>query len=171
MAPLLASRLGLSCVDLNELSVSHGLIRASAKDGGVDTGELRRIVAKEIPGRAVVFGHLIPFVLGRRSVSRVVVLRCEPGVLKVRLLKRMYPPRKLIDNVEAELIGLVSSEAYEAFGETKTFEIDTTYSAPARVTEAAIEIIEGTSAAPPRIDWTTNYSAAKLRLLLSTEAA
>jgi adenylate kinase len=160
--------MGLGCLGLNELSLSHGLLDASKPDGDVDIRKLRSLVRKEVSGRVVVFGHLVPYALEPRAVSKVAVLRCEPGVLRGRLAERGYPPRKLVDNVEAELIGLVSSEAYEAFGGTRTFEIDTTHSTPAQAAQVAIGILRGTRAAPPRIDWTTSYdSAAKLRFLLT----
>jgi adenylate kinase len=169
IAPIVASKLRLKCVGLNDLSVSYGLV--SGTNGEVDTLELRRAVRKEVTGRAVVYGHLVPYALDSNYVDKAVVLRCEPGVLKGRLLKRKYPPRKLVDNVEAELIGLVSSEAYESFGDSKTFEVDTTYSSPTAAAETTLEILKENNVAPPRIDWTTNYdSGAKLRLLLSTGA-
>jgi adenylate kinase len=165
----MASKLGLRCVGLNELSLSHGLAASSGPDGEVDPAELKSIVSQEVVGRAVVYGHLVPYALERRSVSKVLVLRCEPAVLKGRLLRRGYPPRKLIDNVEAELIGLLSSDAFAAFGSSKTFEVDTTYSTPAQAAETALGIAEGSRRAPPRIDWTANYdTGSKLRLLLST---
>jgi adenylate kinase len=169
VAPLMASKLDLRCVGLNELSLSHGLAASSSPDSDVDPEELRRIVRREVVGRAVVYGHLVPYVFERRSVSKVLVLRCEPGVLKGRLLRRGYSRRKLIDNIEAELIGLLSSDAFAAFGSTKTFEVDTTYSTPTQAAETALGVTKGSRSAPPRIDWTTNYdTGAKLRLLLST---
>jgi broad-specificity NMP kinase len=62
----------------------------------------------------------------------------------------------------------VSSDAYESFGEAKTFEVDTTYSTPSEAAGTAVEILKGKTGAPPRIDWTVNYdSGAKLRLLLT----
>jgi adenylate kinase len=116
----------------------------------------------------VLYGHLLPHSIEGRLVSRAVVLRCEPSVLKQRLAGRGYAHQKVIDNVESELIGVVSSETFESFGEAKTFEIDTTGTVPSRVANSAREVIGGGSEPGPRIDWTLAYdTGAKLRSLLS----
>ncbi len=126
------------------------------------------MLALELRGPAVVHGHLFSYAFGRRSVERVVVLRCEPAVLKGRLSGRDYPFRQVVDNVEAELIGLVSSEAFEAFGPAKTFEVDTTHSVPAEAASSALAVIRGEAEPAPRIDWMASYdSGRKLRSLLS----
>lgn len=100
---------------------------------------------------------------------KVVVLRSDPVVLKNRLVERGYPRDKVIANVEAELIGLVSSEAFGTFGERRTFEIDTSKTSPAEASRLAVNGIRGNSGPRKKIDWTTNYnSARKLKSLLSS---
>lgn len=168
VAPLVARRLGLRCVGLNELARTYGLLAGSDREGEVDTAEMRRRLADEFRGDALVYGHLLPYVLGRSSVARVAVLRCEPGVLRDRLMARLYPPRKVVDNVEAELIGLVSSDAFRAYGESKAFEVDTTRSTAEEAAEAVALVMSGRAEPGPRADWTSSYdSGAKLRSLLS----
>ena len=98
----------------------------------------------------------------------MVVLRCEPGVLGGRLRDRGYPGPKVRANLEAELIGLVASEAYNAFG-ALTCEFDTTSTAPPAAAAAVVRLAER-KAAGRRIDWTRRYdSALKLRSLLPPE--
>ena len=168
IAPILAAALGAKCLSINELASAHGLLVKRGQEWEVDVEKLRQALGA-LSGPAVVYGHLLPQALEPRLVTHAVVLRCEPAVLKERLLGRGYPPRKLIDNVESELIGVVSSEAFEAFGETKTFEFDCTTSAPREGAAALAKLIEGESEPGPRIDWTLAYdTGAKLRSLLST---
>jgi adenylate kinase len=168
VAPLVAKKLAMKCTSLNVLARSRGLIGTSKREGEVDPEALRRRLRLDIREPAVVYGHLLPYSLARTRVSRVAVLRCEPAVLKERLLKRGYPQGKLMDNIEAELIGLVSADAHDAFGEAKTFEVDTTYSSPVEVAELIAGVVAGTTLPPSRIDWTVNYdSGRKLRSLLS----
>ena len=170
-APLLAKELGLKCAGINDLAVSYGLSERADGETEVDTAALRRrLRALEPP--VVVYGHLLPFVLQSRAVSKVVVLRCDPSVLKQRLQARGYEPRKVLDNLEAELIGIVSSDAYDAFGPEKVFEVDSTRTPPAAVAASAARVIGGASPPGPRFDWTASYdTGAKLRSLLSVAEA
>ena len=167
VAPLLAKAFGVECLSINDLARSHRLLVKVGKEWEVDVGKLS-IKLRGISGPAVVYGHLLPHALEGRLVARAVVLRCEPSVLKQRLEARGYDTRKIVDNVESELIGLVSSEAFGAFGEAKTFEVDSTSLAPSETADAVGRVIRGESEPGPRIDWTDDYdSGAKLRSLLS----
>jgi adenylate kinase len=168
VAPLVAKKLALKCISLNEFALSQGLVAQSENEGEVDAGALRLQLRQHLRTPAVVYGHLLPYSLSRAQVSMVAVLRCEPGVLKERLVNRGYAERKVIDNVEAELIGLLSADAYDAFGKGKTFEVDTTYTSPEETAERIGGTIARRRAPKPRIDWTTNYdSGRKLSSLLS----
>ncbi|MDE1852797.1 MAG: AAA family ATPase [Thaumarchaeota archaeon] len=168
VAPLVAEALGRKLLGLNELARAHGLLERTADESEVDTEELRKKLRESDLGPALVFGHLLPYVFEKGSLERVVVLRCEPSVLKGRLAARGYPRTKVLDNVEAELIGLVSSDAHDAFGKDRTFELDTTRSTPAQAARKAALILGGKPGSAARIDWTRTYgSGAKLRSLLS----
>jgi adenylate kinase len=167
VAPLVATRLGLGCFGLNDLARSFGLLESP--DGSVDVDEFRRRL-RSFERHVVLYGHLLPYVVERDAVSKVAVLRCEPSTLKFRLKKRGYPNDKIVENVEAELIGLESYDAFEAFGPDVTFEVDTTRSTP---TESALKILstlKGGRVSGHRLDWERGYdTGAKLRSLLSTE--
>jgi adenylate kinase len=164
VAPLVAAKLGLKCYSLNDLARSSGTLEAGAE---VDTSELRRRLRK-FEGPAVLFGHLLPYALDRDSVKKVAVLRCEPSVLKRRLGKREYPRRKLIENVEAELIGIEAADAYDSFGSRKTFEVDTTKLTPAESARRVVAVLLGKARHGKRLDWVGGYDTdAKLRSLLS----
>jgi len=167
IAPIVAESLGMQCLGLNDLAESYGLV--SRKSGAVDAQKLRAKLRRDLSEKAVVYGHLLPYVVPQSAVSRVAVLRCEPRVLKERLRLRGYAPPKIVENVEAELIGVVSSDAFDTYGRTKTTEVDTTGGSPADAAKAVVEIALSKPREAPRIDWTLGYdSGAKLRLLLST---
>ncbi|MBI3859213.1 MAG: adenylate kinase family protein [Thaumarchaeota archaeon] len=163
VAPLVASALGVPCFPLDGLASSRGLISR----GAVDTGRLKASLKSALRDAAVVYGHLAPYVLDPAAVRRVVVLRCDPKVLKKRLLARGYPPAKVHSNVEAELIGVVLSDSYGTFGKGRVSEFDTTRAVPAEAARKIVRLLE----VPPKgnvIDWTENYaSAEKLMLLLA----
>jgi len=168
IAPLVASRLGLPCISLYDQAVSSGLVRKGEVDAEMDTAALGRSIVKGVSRPALVYGHLLPYVLGAKELRRVVVLRCEPKTLKRRLLARGYQPEKAMENVEAELIGVLSADSMAAFGSRKTAEFDTTASKPAQAARAISGILKGSRESGSSIDWTLSYtSASKLRSLLS----
>jgi adenylate kinase len=162
VAPLVAAELGVPCVGLDEVAVSPRGRRGEAE---VDPRVLRRELTRRVAPPAVVYGHLLPYALERRLAAKVVVLRCEPSVLKERLRSRGYGEQKVRDNVEAELIGTILFEALKAYGRRKVSEVDTTCSTPA---EAASEVVSAARGGPPRtpIDWLPGYDSAKLTSLL-----
>ena len=152
---------------LNDLARRFRLL---ASDGAVDTAALKkRITAAGFPP-SVFFGHLLPHAFDGGALSKVVVLRCEPKVLRERLRVRGYPPERVVENLEAELIGVVSAEAYRTFGTGKTFEFDTTSTGPDKAAGSVLAILRGEARPRRRIDWTGGYdSGAKLRSLVSSD--
>ena len=168
IAPLVASRMSLPCISLYDQAVLSRLIKKDDDDAEVDTAALGRFIVKRVSGPALVCGHLLPYVLRGRDLRKVAVLRCEPTALKRRLVGRGYQPKKVVENLEAELIGVLSADSTTAFGSKKTAEFDTTASKPTATAKAISEFMDGSGEAGPRIDWTFGYgSASKLRSLLS----
>jgi len=143
----------------------------------VDTTFLRRKLLDLDPPRTVLFGHLLPHVLKKSEAGFVAVLRCEPSVLRERLVERGYPNAKVTENVEAELIGVVLDECVRRFGGALVREYDTTSASPktvasaiARDAEAAKAPGRRAGAGAPRawIDWTLDYdSSTRLRSLFA----
>jgi adenylate kinase len=169
VAPIVASLVGLPA----PLSI-NSLARKGAAE--VDPKLLRKKLLKINPGRAVVFGHLLPHVLDRSEAGIVAVLRCEPSVLRKRLEGRGYSPAKVVENVEAELIGVVLDECVRRFGRELVREYDTSSASARRVAGAIARDARAARgkgpkapAAPPAwIDWTLDYgSSSKLRSLLA----
>jgi len=139
------------------------------EEGEVDVKEVRAELLKVDPPPSVIFGHLLPYVVTKAEVRTVFVLRCDPRVLKSRLAGRGYSARKVRDNVEAELIGVIQSDSIGTFGEAKVSELDTTSTPPRSTAEELVRRQGGASLARERIDWIRGYdSAEKLRSLLAT---
>jgi adenylate kinase len=102
--------LGYPVFDLTGIIKSGGLFdgRDNARDSLiVDVERLRGHLTGKIRGNAVLDGllshHLNP--------THTVVLRCNPRILYDRLLERGYPRGKIMENVEAEYLGVISDEA------------------------------------------------------------
>ena len=168
LAPMIASMMGVPCVSLYEEAVASGLIRRDETDAEVDTVALGKYVMKHNRGPALVYGHLLPYVLGNRSIERAIVLRCEPMTLKTRLKIRGYSREKIRENVEAELIGVLSSASLKTYGQSRAVDLDTTKNAVAGASLRAFEYLKRGTRPGPRIDWMPRYSSAsRLRTLLS----
>jgi adenylate kinase len=168
VAPLVAREVGLpAAISINSL--------APKDEFEVDTTWLRKEAVKLVPPRSVLYGHLLPHVLRKSETAFVAILRCDPSVLRKRLEKRGYSAEKVLENVEAELIGVVLDECLRRFGAAVVHEYDTTSASPSRV---ARDIVRDVGAAAPGgkrtrspakwIDWTLDYgSSSKLRSLLA----
>jgi adenylate kinase len=167
VALTLASLLQRELVDINSVARE----RYAPDDEGelqVDVKELGSELKRRSSG-AVVSGHLLAEVLKPADVEFVAVLRCDPRVLKRRLARRGYPHEKVVENVEAELIGVVLDAAVRRFGPSKVHEYDSTRAKPASLAaEIARDYRAGLPQDSPWIDWTLDYdSSARLRSLLS----
>ncbi len=75
-------------------------------------------------------------------VDMVIVLRCHPQELEKRLRNRGYKESKIRENVEAEAMSLITSEAIGYHGKDKVFEVDTTHRKEDDVAMDVIRIIE-----------------------------
>jgi adenylate kinase len=165
VAPTVAALMGLPAISVNSL-VPMGEVE-------VDVRELRRAALRQISTSVVAFGHLLPHALRRPEVRLVAVLRCEPSTLRRRLVERGYPPAKVQENVEAELIGVVLDECLGSFGSELVREYDTTSTSPKEIAEAIASDAKSTKTARQArqgpqtwIDWTLDYdSSSKLRSL------
>ncbi len=81
-----------------------------------------------------------------------IVLRTRPDVLRERLKRREYGRRKIDENVEAESMDLILSEA----SHLKVFEIDTTGKEPVEVAERVEEAFRNREERMGVVDW-SNY--------------
>ena len=121
-------------------------------DGGewqIDLTRMAAAVARDAVSEAVIEGHL-SHRLG--LCETVVVLRCHPDELRERLAGRGYAEAKLRENLEAEALGIITTEALEAG--TEIHELDTTGQQPAASGAALAAILAGAkSYQPGRIDF------------------
>jgi adenylate kinase len=143
----------------------------------VDPIDVRKELLRALPPHAVVHGHLLPHVFRPSEVEFAALLRCEPSVLRDRLTARGYAHKKVTENVEAELIGVLLEECLTTFGGERVREYDTTKASPRHVAMAIADDVREASATRQKkarrqrwIDWTLRYdSSSRLRSLLSGE--
>jgi len=106
----------------------------------VDLDYLRRKVEElENSEIVIIVGHYAH----EMPVDIVIVLRCHPDELRRRLAARNYSEFKIMENVEAEAMGIITEEALAHYSEHNVYEIDTTDKIPAEVASAVEDIISG----------------------------
>jgi adenylate kinase len=169
VSPILARLLGMEDVRLNSMAEGYSE-RSGDGDLLVDVKLLARRVAQRGTAGAVFSGHLLSDVLPPSRADFIAVLRCEPSTLKRRLSARGYSPQKVLENVEAELIGVVLDGAIRRYGAPKVHEYDSTRTtASALARRIATDYRAGRAQTRPWVDWTLRYgSSTRLMSLLSS---
>jgi adenylate kinase len=146
-AALAAAKSGAAILEINKLAQLLGLYsHTDEKDGAkvVLLGKLESEASQAIEAESnplIVEGHLGCEM--RLPVSKVIVLRCEPGILRARLASRRYPPAKLASNALSEALDYCTVLSEKNYGKRKVWEIDTTAMAPEEVAFECGRIISG----------------------------
>ena len=147
----LAKVSGKPLVSINEYAVAHGYGSQETNEFEVDESRLKG----KIPTKnSIVVGHLLPYLVRGNQLDFVAVLRCSPSVLKKRLASRGYSDEKVDENVEAEVLGVISYKTLQTFRSSKVAEFDTTRTKPKAAAMMILDTIIGKS--PMRfgaIDW------------------
>lgn len=110
----------------------------------VDVRRLGRALDRELAaarGDVVLEGHLAHHL----PVDGAVVLRCPPSVLARRLRRRRWGDAKVRENVCAEALGVIVTEAVESLGRKAVYEFATSGVAPARSAALVRRVLAGTA--------------------------
>lgn len=145
---------GYEVVDINEHLRKHNLLgdRDVRRDTyNVDMEALNASLEEYRKKDGIVFmdSHLAH----ECDCSRIIVLRCDPKVLKGRLEARGYSDAKVLENVRAELLDVILCEATDS--DIPVNEIDCTRGTPSEAADVIERIVKGeTEIYPPgNIDW------------------
>lgn len=152
----LAEALGVPYIDLNEAAESSGsVLGRDPLDGDlvVDVGSLSRAISSLLPeGGFVVSGVYLAEVVPARLLDRVVVLRCDPRVLKSRYESRGYREPKVRENLTAEFLDYCLLKALRRYGE-RVREVDVTGKGEDEALALVLEALRAPRAKVGRVDW------------------
>ncbi|HKR74811.1 MAG TPA: AAA family ATPase [Candidatus Nitrosocosmicus sp.] len=73
---------------------------------------------------SIIVGHLAPYIINSNLVDFVVVLRRSPYELKKIYQERRYSESKTRDNINAEILGILSYDAFKNFEFSKLSELE-----------------------------------------------
>jgi len=102
--------LGYPVIDLNELVKKERLFSGhdKARDTKVvDVRKLKRRVHSLIDSDTILDGLLSHLL----NPTHILVLRCDPRLLVMRMKKRGYSREKIMENLEAEYVGVLLEES------------------------------------------------------------
>lgn len=123
----------------------------------IDIDKVNSIVKKNFTTDALVFfeGHIAHLL---NSMEKVIILRCHPKELKKRLMRKRWSRKKVLENVQAEILDIILCESTEQYPFENIFELETTNKSVKEVTAAINEIVENhfrptTSYSIGQIDW------------------
>ena len=142
-------------IDIHSYAEQHGLFEEYDEEAGsydVDVEKLNDSMMSEIFSDENVFldGHLSHFV----DCDIIIVLRCDPEILSERLKARGYDDRKVLENVQAEVLDVILGESMES--DAKVYEIDCSRMSPDEIADKIERIVilgEVDDASPGNVDW------------------
>jgi adenylate kinase len=105
-----AARNGWTVVDVKSWARKEGCVVAYDEADQADVIDTERLARRMPAGDRLLFeghlSHLLP-------VDQAWIVRCDPVVLRPRLEARGYKPAKVAENLEAEALDLLLSEALD----------------------------------------------------------
>lgn len=133
------------------------------KSKAIDPKALQKAVSKNLtPGINIIEGllaHLLKWDI-------LVILRCDPFVLKRRLLRRKWKTSKVAENVAAEALGVITAES---IGKKNVYEVDTTRLSARQAAAFIGKILKDSRLAnrymPGKIDWALKYGERSIKLM------
>ena len=141
-------------IDIHSYAEEHGLFEDFDEDAGsydVDVEKLNEsIMSEDLDGTVFLDGHLSHFV----DCDKIIVLRCEPHKIYDRLKQRGYDEKKIIENVQTEVLDIILSESVDSG--IDTYELDCTELTPEEVASKIVIIISGgdiPDVTPGDVDW------------------
>ncbi|MEM4231458.1 MAG: adenylate kinase family protein [Candidatus Nitrosocaldus sp.] len=138
VAKIVADRLGMRLVDINEVAMSSAIIAMDESTYIVDVDKLADIF-KGVEDNTLLVGHLAPYVLD--SIDLAVVLRRSPYELRDVYKQRGYSESKTKDNLQSEILGIIAYDAVKRFGDDRVVEIDTTARDAEDVADEIIRVV------------------------------
>lgn len=119
-----------SIIDINKIIFSENLLTIPSReseDSEVDINRTRDyfslILSEEKFQNSIIVGHLAPYMIDSKLVDLIVILRRSPYELKKIYDARSYSHSKTKDNMNAEILGIISYDSSKAFEISKLSEL------------------------------------------------
>jgi adenylate kinase len=144
-------------LDINKIALDSKIFEKKEESNEVDVKKLKNILKSKIKKDSIVVGHLAPYVVTKKQITKAIILRKNPYKLTSIYKKRKYSTKKITENIGSEILGIIAYDTIKKFGENKCHQIDTTSKTVSKITQTVMNIIEG-KFENDVIDWLTLIS-------------
>ncbi|AIJ05446.1 putative kinase [Methanocaldococcus bathoardescens] len=153
VSKVLGDKLGIKVIDITEAVKKYKLYTEKDEDMDsyvIDFEKLEKFVSEieEKEKTIILDGHVSHLL----NPDYIIVLRCNPEIIKERLEKRGYKPKKVLENVQAEILDVCLCES-----KGKVYEIDTTSRDVEDIVDEIVEAIKHKKERKGIVNWTEEY--------------
>jgi len=148
VASILAKKIKGMHIDLSEFVLKEKLYKEVDEKRETVVTDLDKLLPKlreiimSVSSPIIIEGHYAEIVPSK-FVNVVVILRTHPKELEKRLKKKNFKESKIRENVQAEILGVCSYNALNAYKKEEIYEIDTTSKTPDETVNIILKILEG----------------------------
>lgn len=169
VAKEVASRIGCRYVNVADLALQKGLVLEFDEERQayvVDVEGVREVLRQLARDDLCVVDTHVVSCVPPELVKVAIVLRLDPRELAPRLRARGYPEKKVVENVQAEILDICLTEAVSSLGEGRVFEVDTSGKSVGEVVEEALSVVtEKRGGRPGSVNWLERLGDEALRYL------
>ncbi|WP_456416529.1 adenylate kinase family protein [Methanocaldococcus sp.] len=153
VSKVLGEKMGVKVIDITEFVKKYKLYKEKDIDMDsyvIDFEKLENFIKKiEDKEKTIILDGHVSHLL---NPDYTIVLRCNPEIIKKRLEERGYKPKKVLENVQAEILDVCLCES-----KGKVYEIDTTNKDVNDIVNEIIEAIKHKKERKGIVDWTNQY--------------
>ena len=154
VSKVLGEKLGIKVIDITEVVKDYKLYTEKDEDMDsyvIDFEKLENFINEiEKQEKDVILDGHVSHLL---NPDYTIVLRCNPEIVKERLEKRGYKPKKVLENVQAEILDVCLCES-----KGRVYEIDTTNRDVEDIVNEIIEAIKHKKERKGIVNWIEDYS-------------
>lgn len=168
IALLLKEKFSAEYLNLTEVAIANDFILETDEQRDTKVADTEKLIPflekfiSEHSTNIIIEGHyadIVPDPL----ISVFIILRTDPHVLEQRLIEKQFPPQKIQENLQSEILSVCVSNALETHEKSKIYEVDTS-TASIQETLGSIHILIETR--PPsnlgQINWMQKLDGKKL---------
>ncbi len=151
LGQLISQKIGLKFLELRDILQAgqlDGLLEVDGRTLSSRAGKILRSKSADV----LIATH-IAFKPRGFNVERVFVLRRNPFEIIDNLRRRRYPEEKVLENAEAEFLGIVYFDMLKKFGPEKTWQINTSHRTIDETTTLLLNGFRGENI-NEEVDWT-----------------
>lgn len=148
VASILAKKIRGIHIDISEFVLKEKIYKEVDKKRETVIADLDKLlpklreIIKSTNSPIIIEGHYAEIVPSK-FVNAAIILRTHPKELEKRLKRKNFKESKIRENVQAEILGVCSYNAINAYEKEKIYEIDTTSKTPHETVNIILKILEG----------------------------